>query len=244
MELKKLLCGKDVRRILLEYPDVLTVMVPELQPMLGLQQDNPYHYLSVYEHTVETVAAVPATPLLRLTMLFHDVGKPNCYTRDLQGLDHFRGHPSVSAAIAEQTLERLHFDRQTIHDVKKMILHHDDTLSMTDKALLRLLHRMGPELAPLLVEVQKADVWGQHPDKRDDRLVFLDSLKQRLLELVAEKACFSVKDLAITGKDLLEMGFSPGPKVGNILQTLLEAVMDGACPNEPNSLLKLAKEML
>ncbi|MBQ8683330.1 MAG: HD domain-containing protein [Clostridia bacterium] len=244
VELKKLLCGQDVRRILLEYPDVITVMVPELQPMLGLQQDNPYHYLSVYEHTVETVAAVPASPLLRLVMLLHDVGKPNCYTRDTQGFDHFRGHPPISAAIAEQTLERLHFDRQTIHDVKKLILHHDDTLSMTDKALKRLLNRLGPELAPMLIEVQKADVWGQHPDKRDDRLVFLDSLKKRLLELIEEKVCFSVKGLAITGQDLLKIGYSSGPKVGNTLQILLEAVMDGDCPNEPNALLKLAEKLL
>ncbi|MBQ9860388.1 MAG: HD domain-containing protein [Clostridia bacterium] len=243
-ELKKLLCGKDARRVLLEFSDVLTVMLPELQPMMGLQQENPYHHLSVYEHTVETVAAVPATPLLRLTMLFHDVGKPNCYTRDLQGFDHFRGHPPISAAIAEQTLERLHFDRQTIHHVKKLILHHDDTLSITDKALKQLLNRMGPELAPLLVEVQKADVWGQHPDKRDERLIFLDSLKARLSELIEQNACYSVKGLAITGEDLLKIGYSAGPKVGNALQSLLDAVIDGSCPNEPNSLLKLAKEML
>ena len=244
VELKKLLCGQNVRQVLLAYPDVMTAILPELQPMMGLQQDNPYHHLSVYEHTVETVAAVPATPLLRLTMLFHDVGKPNCYTRDLQGFDHFRGHPEISTAIAERALERLHFDRYTIEAVKRLVLHHDDTLSLTDKALKRLLNRLGSELAPLLVEVQKADVWGQHPDKRDDRLVFLDNLKRRLMELIEENACFRVKDLAITGKELLEIGYAPGPKVGNVLQTLLEAVMDGDCPNEPNALLKLAKEQL
>ena len=243
-EIKKMLCGENVRQVLLVYPDVLTVMLPELQPMMGLQQENPYHHLSVYEHTVETVTAVPATPTLRLTMLFHDAGKPNCYTRDLQGFDHFRGHPPISAAIAEQTLERLHFDRQTVHDVKKLILHHDDTLSITDKALKRLLNRMGPELAPLLVDVQKADVWGQHPDKRDDRLIFLDSLKDHLYELIEQNACYSVKGLAITGEDLLKLGYSAGPKIGNTLKLLLDAVIDDTCPNEPNSLLKLAKEMM
>ena len=241
-ELKKLLCGQNVRQVLLTYADVMTVLLPEIQPMLGLQQDNPYHYLTVYEHTVETVAAIPNDLLLRLTMLLHDAGKPACYTRDEQGFDHFRGHPAISAAIAEQALERLHFDRRTIDDVKKLVLHHDDTLSLTDKALKRLLNRMGSQLAPLLVEVQKADVWGQHPDKRDDRLVFLDHVKQRLTELIEEKACFRVRDLAISGKDLLQIGFLPGPKIGNMLQTLLEAVMDGDCPNEPNALLKLAKE--
>ncbi len=243
-ELKKLLCGRDVRQVLLAYPDVMTVILPELQPMIGLQQENPYHHLTVYEHTVETVAASPALPVHRLTMLLHDAGKPACYTRDEQGFDHFRGHPAVSAAIAEQALERLRFDRSTIEAVKKLILHHDDTLSHTDRALRRLLNKLGADLAPMLVDVQMADVWGQHPDKRDDRLVFLEHLRRRLEELIAENACFRVKHLAITGEDLLQLGFPAGPKLGNALQTLLEAVMDDACPNEPNALLTLAKGLL
>ncbi len=242
-ELKKLLCGKDVRRVMLEYPDVISIILPELQPTIGLQQDNPYHHLTVYEHTVETIAAASNHLRLRLTMLLHDCGKPACYTRDEQGIDHFRGHPAISTAIAERALERLHFDRHTIEEVKKLILHHDDTLSLTDKALKRLLNRLGPELALALVDVQAADVCGQHPDKRD-RLAFLDSVRQRLQQLIEENACFSLKDLAVSGSDLLALGYKADRRLGDMLQTLLEAVMDGDCPNEPTSLLKLAKELL
>lgn len=242
-ELKKLLCGVDARRVLLEYPDVISVVIPELKDTVGLQQDNPYHYLTVYEHTAETVGAIPADPILRLTMLFHDCGKPACYTRDEHGVDHFRGHPAVSSAMAEQAMERLRMDRHTIDVVTLLIMHHDDTLENTDRCLKRLLNRMGPELALSLVDVQAADVWGQHPGKRD-RLVFLDELRAHLQKLLDEQCCFTYKDMAVSGDDLLALGFSAGRRLGDVLHSLLECVMDGTCPNEHKALIEKAKTYL
>ena len=217
--------------------------MPELAPTINLLQNNPYHHLTVYEHTVETVAAVPPTPLLRLTMLFHDCGKPACYTRDEQGIDHFRGHPAISAAIADRTMERLHLDKNTISSVKQLVLHHDDTLTFTDNCLLRLLNRLGPTLAESLVEVQKADVIGQHPDKRD-RLSHLDAVGARLRELIAQGTCFSIKDLKVNGNDLLSLGLRPGRQIGDTLHMLLESVMDGACPNEKTALIEMASAII
>ncbi|MBQ5841079.1 MAG: HD domain-containing protein, partial [Clostridia bacterium] len=176
-ELKKLLVGEHVRQVLLDFADVFCVILPELQPLIGLRQDNPYHHLTVYEHTVETVAAIKNDLPLRLTMLFHDVGKPACYTRDASGIDHFRGHPAISTAIAERAMERLRLDNATISAVKVLIMHHDDSLSLLDKQLKRLLNRL-ESAAYQLVEVQRADVYGQHPDKRD-RLSFLDAVENR-----------------------------------------------------------------
>ena len=243
MELKKLLGGKNVQQVLLEFADVLCVVLPELQPMIGLRQDNPYHHLTVYEHTVETVASVENTSVLRLTMLFHDCGKPNCYTRDLMGLDHFRGHPAISVILAERAMNRLHLDKQTIRCVKTLIQHHDDTLRNDDGSLLRLLHRFGPEMAHQLVQVQRADVLGQHPDKLD-RLHFLDDIDQRLTQLVQSGACYQLADLHITGDDLLQIGYPAGRVVGDTLLALLEEVMDGTCANEPIALQKHARERL
>ncbi len=243
VELTKLLCGKGVKRVLLQHREVLAVVLPELVACFDLQQTNPYHYLTVYEHTVETVANVKTDPVLRWAMLLHDVGKPSCYTRDLQGFDHFRGHPAISAAMAEQVLVRLKMDSKTVSTVKQLVWHHDDTLTLTDKCLLRLLNRLGPDSAIALVEVQRADVWGQHPDKRD-RLAFLDRLEQRLQQLIAEKSCFSLSSLAVKGADLIEIGYRPGRQLGDALHTLLEEVMDGTFPNERSVLLSRAKNLL
>ncbi len=241
-ELKKLLMGKYVRQVLLEFSDVFSIILPELQPLIGLRQDNPYHHLTVYEHTVETVAAVKSDLSLRLTMLFHDVGKPACYTRDENGIDHFRGHPAISAAIAERAMERLRLDKAIIATVKTLIMHHDDDLSLQDKHLKRLLNRL-ESAAYQLIEVQRADVYGQHPDKRD-RLNFLDAVEKRLSELQKENACFRLRDLAVNGDDLLAMGYTSGRQLGDTLYKLLEAVMDEKCPNERAALVKLAEEWL
>lgn len=240
-ELVKLLCGKHVRSVMLAFPDVIGIILPEIAPTIGLEQVNPYHFLSVYEHTVETIAAIAPNAVLRLAMLFHDSGKPACYTRDENGIDHFRGHAAVSAAIAEQTMSRLRFDRLTIDTVKKLVIHHDDDLMPADYPLKRVLNRMGPALALDLIEIQKADVYGQHPDKLD-RIAVLESIAKRLRELIDEDACFSLKNLAINGEDLIDIGYSADKHLGDMLDELLDQVMCGKLPNERVTLLRYAKE--
>ena len=240
-ELKKLLCGKGVRRVLLEFRDVMAIILPELQPMFDLQQSNPYHHLTVYEHTVETVASVQPTAVLRLTMLFHDCGKPACYTRDIQGVDHFHGHPAISAALATQAMERLRLDKHTTATVSRLIMHHDDTLALEDEVLLRLLNKLGSDGAKQIVEIEKADVLGQHPDKRD-RLDFLDKVNERLNELVKANACYSITSLQVNGDDLIKMGYRPGRTIGDTLHRLLDEVINGSVVNERAALLNKAKE--
>lgn len=241
-ELIKLLCGAHVREVMLAFPDVFSIILPELSPTVGLTQANPYHYLSVYEHTVETVAAIPPQPTLRLTMLFHDSGKPACYTRDENGIDHFSGHAAISVDIAEQAMTRLHFDRQTIDDVKQLILHHDDDLFPTDYSLKTVLCQLGPKLALDLIEVQKADVYGQHPDKLD-RVAVLDSLAVRMKQLIDQKACFSLKDLAVKGDDLIAIGYNADRYLGDTLGVLLNLVMQEKLPNERATLLRYATKL-
>ncbi len=240
-ELVKLLCGKYVRDVMLSYSDVIGVILPEIVPTIGLEQANPYHFLSVYEHTVETITAIEQKPILRLTMLFHDSGKPACYTRDEHGIDHFSGHPAVSAAIAEQAMSRLRFDRTTIDTVKKLVLHHDDDLLPADYPLKQVLNRLGTELALDLVKIQKADVRGQHPDKLE-RIAALDGIAARMQELVEENACFSLKQLAVNGNDLASIGYSSNRRLGDMLNTLLDQVMSGKLANERATLLRYATE--
>lgn len=112
-EMNKLLCGKGCREILLAYPDVLGVFLPELLPCVGFDQRNIHHCYDLYTHTVLSVDGVAAEPVLRWTMLLHDIGKVNTFTEDERGQMHFYGHPKVSAAMAEDICTRLRMRKRT-----------------------------------------------------------------------------------------------------------------------------------
>ena len=104
VELCKLLAGEKAGNILRQYPDVLCQFWPQLEPLVTLEQNSPWHCWDGWEHTVHAVEAAPADLVLRLTMLLHDIGKPACKSTDENGIDHFYGHPAVSAKLADQIL--------------------------------------------------------------------------------------------------------------------------------------------
>ena len=237
-ELLKLLCGPGAGRILRAYPDVLTVIIPEIGPMVGYDQRNHHHHFDLWEHTVQAVENMPAEPDLRLTMLLHDTGKPAVCTVDDRGEAHYRGHQAASAVIAERVTDDLRCDRKTRDRVIRLVRYHDIPLRTDSGAvnldrsfLLRRLNRFGEEDFRALILIHRADriATGHSPREREDRrmaerIAALDAL-------LAEKPCFTLKDLAVNGNDLQAMGLK-GPAVGDALKQLLEAVMDGKVPNE------------
>ena len=237
-ELLKLLCGPGAGRILRAYPDVLTVIIPEIGPMVGYDQRNHHHHFDLWEHTVQAVENMPAEPDLRLTMLLHDTGKPAVCTVDDRGEAHYRGHQAASAVIAERVTDELRCDRKTRDRVIRLVRYHDIPLRTDSGAvnldrsfLLRRLNRFGEEDFRALILIHRADriATGHSPREREDRrmaerIAALDAL-------LAEKPCFTLKDLAVNGNDLQALGLK-GPAVGDALKQLLEAVMDGRIPNE------------
>lgn len=113
-EMNKLLCGPATFPVLMEYPDVFEVILPELSPMRDHPQYNAYHKYDIYEHTMRAVQAAPPLSVLRWVLLLHDSGKPSCFTRDAEGVGHFYGHPAVSAQITGEVLRRMKLDTATI----------------------------------------------------------------------------------------------------------------------------------
>ena len=118
VELTGILCGGHVLEILLEYPDVLGVFMPEILPCVGFDQHSVYHCYDVWSHTAYAVSAVKPVPVLRYAMLFHDIGKPETFAMDEEGRGHFYGHWRHSVPLAEAILNRLRMDNQS----KKTIL--------------------------------------------------------------------------------------------------------------------------
>ena len=239
-ELVKLLCGANVRKVLMEYIDVLGVVIPELLPMKGFDQKNIHHIYDVLEHTAAAVENIEPTPVLRLTALFHDIGKPECFfMKDGQG--HFYGHADIGADMTTKILSHLKFDNNTKNTVTKLVKIHDVQIEETDTAVKRCMNKHTPEIFFLLLKMKRADTLAQSPMCRE-RLEYLDRLEKRANEIINRKACFSMKDLAVNGNDLIKLGVKPGKELGNILKYLLEAVIEGKLPNDKNTLIKFTKE--
>lgn len=240
VELEKLLCGKAVGAVLRWYPDVLGVILPEILPAVGFDQRSKYHCYDVWEHTVHGVENVIADPVLRLVMLLHDLGKPSCFTVDEAGNGHFYGHPFVSRDMAEDILKRLRFDNARKEQILLLVERHDWPVQATDKAVGRALRLLGEKGLRDLLRVKRADNLAQATEYRGRQLE-IDAVEAVLDRLLAEQSCFSLKQLAVNGRDMMELGLR-GSEIGIELERLLTAVIDGELPNEQAVLLKNAKE--
>ena len=242
VEFKKLLCGKNVEKILLEYKDVIAQFIPEIIPCFDFSQNTKYHIYDVYTHIVKTVSAVENEEKLRLSAFFHDIGKPEKYFTDENGTGHFYGHNKNSSEIANSILKRLKADNETISFVTTMVLYHDAEISLTEKAVKRFLNKTYPEFLPYLLKIKKADASAHAPEYRD-REEYINNLLQIYEKIISENQCFSLKDLAVNGKDLINLGIPADEKMGKILNELLLAVINEEVKNEKQELIKYLNKL-
>ena len=237
-ELTGILCGKNASAVLSSFAGVLAVPLPELAPMFGFAQHNPHHDKDVWNHTVAVVENVSPQPVLRWAALLHDIGKPSCFSRTEDGVGHFFGHAQKSAILAEEILSRLHFNSAGRERIVRLVRHHDMPITADRKLVTRLLSKHGEETARQLIELHRADTLGQS-DICQYRLGILDEVDAMLEELLREERCFSLKDLAVDGNDMMELGLK-GRDIGRMLQECLNAVLDERIPNERDALLAFA----
>lgn len=240
-ELQKLLCGAAVRPVLAEYAGPLSAVLPELAPMRGFDQKNPWHIYDLLEHTARTVENVPPVPALRWAALLHDAGKPACFTLDGDGVGHFYGHPAVSAAMADAALRRLRFDNRTRELVVSLVAAHDLRPPATVEAVRRAMARLGPDTFFMLTDLMRADSLAQNPAMAEPPAHFA-ALRRIAEGILAEGGCISLRTLAVNGDDILALGAAPGHAVGELLEALLTAVIDGALPNDRAALVSAASE--
>ena len=237
-------CGNKVLR---EYADVICVCIPEIEPMIGFQQNNPYHLYDVWEHTLHCMDSgffnnnkysFKEDIFTRLAILLHDIGKPHCYVEDVNHIGHFYGHAPKSASIAEAVLKNLKCSNEIISNVCELIAFHDVQFVLTKSAVKRLLNKLGETQLRRLIHLRMSDIRGQKNDyERQNKCV---DFYEILNEVLAEESCFKLKDLAINGKDLIEHGIPEGKAIGTILNTLLTMVIDGEINNDKSNLLQMA----
>lgn len=244
-ELTKLLVSPHPEKIMDMYElGITSVVLPEFDRMINTPQNTPYHRFDVGRHTIEVMKNVPASKVMRYAALLHDVGKPDTRTTDNNGQDHFKGHAKVSEGIAETVLKRLRMDNDTIRDVKNIVLWHDFGLKggITKKSVRKMLSKMGKEYFDFYVQIKRADIMGQSDYRAD---VSIDILNQIIVfhdEIIEEGNALTISDLAIGGKDLIEMGINPGPEMGEILRQLLDRVLEEPELNTKENLGEIIKK--
>ncbi len=243
-ELKGILVGDGVLDMLLAFPDVFTIIIPELAPTLGFEQHNPHHCYDVWTHTAHAVQATPADSTLRLAMLLHDVAKPACFSMDEHGKGHFYGHPKRGAAMARDILNRLRCDNATLSAVVTYVNEHDRAFPTTIPGMRRLIGKLGESTIRSLFEIKKADAAAQSAYERAAKTAALREASMLLDDTLDEGALFTLKDLQLNGRDLMKMGVPQGPHIRSILSALLEEVQDDALANTREALTARAQELM
>ena len=250
-ELSKLLLGAQPARALRLARDtgVLVELLPEFGPAVGFDQGSRWHDLTVDEHTFEVVQATAdaSRPLrVRLAALFHDLGKPRVAWRGRDGRQHFYGrdggpgHEEVGALLADEALRRLRYPNDLRARVVRIVRHHMLDIGRGDARRARkLLARHGEEAAFDLVDHKEADLRGK--PHAEDELAALTRFRDVLER--ERSSPHRLADLAVDGDDLIELGYRPGPALGNALDRLLADVVGDPSLNRRDWLLERAKEL-
>ncbi|MBE6942149.1 MAG: CCA tRNA nucleotidyltransferase [Ruminococcaceae bacterium] len=234
-KLLPLVAAKD----LLNFGPILAQVITELKPTMGFEQHNRNHSYDVYTHICHVVEAVPRELSLRWAALLHDIGKPGTFFMGEDGQGHFYGHDRLSADMADEILRRLKAPNALREEVVFLIAHHMMRPEPDKKLLRRHLSKWGAQRLDKLLLLQRADLGSKGvPGKT---LPF-EEIRAVMDEIAAENSCLTVKDLAVNGHDLMDLGLS-GQAVGNCLNTLLSRVLDEELPNEKSALIAEIRRM-
>ena len=224
---------------MLRFAPILGAVIPELEPMIGFDQRSPHHAYDLYTHVAHVVAGVPEELPLRWAALLHDIGKIPTFTQDETGRGHFYGHAPKGAEMADGVLRRLKAPTALRERVVLLIEKHMTRLSTEKKTLRRQLGRLGWEVTEQLLALQEADMGSKGTGKPEEMAQF-DRIRSLMAQIREENACLSLKDLAVNGHDLMELGYS-GKAIGETLKGLLEQVLEETLPNEKEALLTFCK---
>lgn len=239
-ELKKLLLGDSAEKILLEYRDVIAVIIPQIKDSFDFPQNSKWHIYDVYTHIVKSVAVAPKKDYIRLALLLHDVGKPFVKTTDENGQDHFKGHPSVSVELSKAALKQFKVSNDIFYKVIKLVKIHDKHITLKPSNIKRWLRELGEDLTLDFIDVKIADMKTHNLDLAGSELEYLEQVKELTKKIIASGEPYRISDLKINGKDLLAIGYK-GKQISDELESLINIVSSNPEFNTREKLLNQAK---
>lgn len=247
VELTKLLISPHPDYLGIAYDvGVTKVILPEFDRAMETKQNHPHHRFGVGEHILYSLTQAPAQKVLRLAMLFHDIGKPETLSIDSEGITHFHGHAAVSEGMTKIVLRRLRYDNDTVFAVSRLVYYHDygNSVEPDMRIVRRAVNKIGEDIFPLLLDVKRADIMAQSAYQREEKLYRLERWEQLYRQILEENQCVSLKTLAVTGSDLIDIGMKPGRGIGEMLKELLELVLESPKSNTRGILLAEAARRL
>lgn len=248
-ELLKIVTGKYASYAIRTGWKILSVIIPEIALCKDFDQRSKYHDRDVLEHTLDVLEEIPYTdgtgrdPELAMAALFHDLGKPACFRIDEDGAGHMKGHPAVSTEITARVLNELKYPKQYVSNVSLLVRLHDTYIKADRIEVHKFMSKYPQEILEKLKVLQRADILAHSPLGMN-RMERLEELNRIAEDLKASGAVFSIKDLAIDGNDIIGLGVSTGPEVGEVFDTIFHIYLEERCENNKESLIKTAKELL
>jgi tRNA nucleotidyltransferase (CCA-adding enzyme) len=237
-ELCKMIGGENIRNVLMKFSDIMAEIIPEFARCIGFEQNNPYHIFDVYEHIAAAVEYYTGGDIIiKLALLFHDIGKPSCYSENERG-GHFYGHEKPGADMTDVIMKRLRFDNDTRNRTVELVLFHDAETFPSYKSVRRWLYKLGTVQFLRLLEVKGADIKAHSDKGLSEKLDNLEKIKEIYTDITKKLQCFSLRDLAVNGEDLKKSGIPEGKRIGEALDMLLNKVIDGELENKKETLLK------
>lgn len=243
-ELKKLVCGKNAGKIILEYHDVLNVFLPGLSKLNGFDQKSPYHTKDVLGHTVDVLENVRPDPVLRLAALFHDFGKPDKFFTDDDGRGHFYNHEAHGAYLLRRVWSNLKPDSFTRDRVTELVRLHHLNITPLPVVAKRRIRRYGVDFLRDVLELMKADALAHTPEAAASRLRRISDFEKIFEETVINQCCCTRAQLAVNGGDIIDLGVRQGKVIGSVLDSLLTEIIENGLPNERDVLLKKAEALI
>ena len=239
-ELCGMLMGEHVTQVLLEFPEVLSVRIPEISPCIAFSQHSRHHDFTVWEHTAYAVGKAPVELPVRLSMLLHDIGKPVCFSMDERG-GHFKGHAEVSSAMADAILRRLKCDNRMRELVTKLVILHRD-IPDSIIGVRKLLGELSYAEFMQFLEVLRADNAAKLRNGMEEASAEKIRKAAEYAEICRNNGiCCRISELSVNGSDLISLGLQ-GKEIGNALRFLLDAVISERCDNKKEDLLLFLAE--
>lgn len=218
-------------------------ILPEFDLCMKTPQRHKHHCYDVGEHILHSMLGVEPDKVLRLGMLFHDIGKPQTLTVDADGTTHNKKHPAAGEKITREVMRRLKFDNDTTDKVTKLVLYHDYDIAATEAGVRRAINRIGEDIFAMIFTVRRADIGAQSDYMREEKLQKVAYIEEIYQKILSRKDAVTLKDLAISGSDLIAEGMAPGRQIGETLAALLDKVLDDPGLNTREILLELSKEL-
>ncbi len=240
-EFNKILLYNPEKLIELKNCGLLELIIQDINKTYEFNQNNKYHKYNLFEHSVLAAKNIEPKLYLRLTMLLHDFGKIDSEVIDSKGISHFYGHEKYSQERALNFLKLMKYDNKTIKKVYVLIKYHDCRLE--DKISVKnILNKIGLELFKDLIKIKKADLSAKNLNMCREAFANIIRIENYLKEILDNNECYSISQLAINGKDLMELAIE-GKKIGEVLEYILKMVINDNNLNKREILIKLVELM-